>query len=771
MNRTISPLDKVVRKVEKGSLPPPGYKPIYFDERSGEILKKEPSIFGGIGKKVGTYIVSVDDIVNCPGFSYLFDNGIGLNITYTAKCAHDQEEKILQELFDEDKGFETILNDKLKNYLRTFLEQHQNNITSGLLKNAEDDIARQCLSEIGLVVTPVISFQAEPNLKRLQVKSNSFSIRLQDYKETISMEYDIEIWPDENRLEKALLRIPSIDRLNNSIQEIIKNELWGKVTLNQFCLSLNVANEGFPIVAGKQTVKDTLIAPINKLLHEEGRKVGYLELSSVAIENIKPQNQLEIEHIYSYRIADENEKVGVKSRVSLRLFDIGVFKLAEEKYRIRKANSSVENWFKEEVIIPLIKDVLFEKTYKQILLRPDSIKKEIEASIISKANEIGYSVKLHTHLPDIKKLKLREGFTISMQDEEFETNSSDVKIKLNITIKGKVINLDELEERLLHPTVDIESEMKVAVRSVVEDEIHKMDPQRIYLRFSFTDIKREQPVDEVLNEKITEYLVDKFQVEEISLRNVIKLSQSEDEFIKKTKELRKELRKFDITVYPVSKDSYVEPLVFEIQYRILGIHEMSWSTFLSRISKEVTIQFTELENVLKALITERLNSIDYATLKSERKEVKDGIKYGISNLAEQEVAKKFGLLIEFFTVLRARSETEIIAINTSLERFKLEETALIEDKKNDIENMQEKVRILRKQEKEAIEREDLESAENFRQQIEQLKNRSGTIIPDVGNIRAQIEDSKSESDVLKDLFADVPKQIENNKSSDKLGKG
>ncbi|MFT3911065.1 MAG: hypothetical protein QM737_16720 [Ferruginibacter sp.] len=641
------------------------------------------------------------------------------------------------------------------------MEENPEAISTELLKKIGEVITKKCLAEIGILIMPSVSFQSEANLKRLQLKSGAFSVRLKGYNDSINLEYDIEAWPDEANLSKALFTMPVIVDLNNNIKEVIIRELWNKVSINQFCLALNLTNEDFEILSGEGSVRDILIEPVNAVLAQSGRKAGHFELTSSSIENIKPKDLLDIENFYSYKIADEKETVGVKSRVSLRLVNIANFKSADEKYKIRKNATPVEEWFKQVIITPLIKDILFDKTYKYILLHPDSIKEEIEESISKKANEMGYAVRQHTHLPDIKKLRLREGFSIVAQDEEFETRSSDVKIKLNITVKGKINDFEELDERLLLPAIDIEAEMKSEIRSVMEDVIHSMDPEQIYLRFSYTGDKQNPPVDEILANCIEECLDEKFKVDTKSLKSIIKLSQSEDEFIKKTKELRKEVRKFSVTIYPVSKDSYVEPLTYEIQYRILGIDEQGWSVFLSRISKDVLNQFEELESFLTALITEKLNSVDYAILKSEDIVVKKKLKEGISQYTSDEVSTKFGLLIGFSTFLRIRSETEMRSIKTSLETFRLEEESVIEDKKKEIENLHEKIRVLREQEMEAIKREDLESAEIFKEHIEKLKKSSTEIIPEVGNIRKQIELSKNDNDILNSLFNDSSKRIEN----------
>lgn len=760
MSRTLSPFSTIMRKHDKGTPIPDGYKSFFLDERSKTVMEKEPGFLQNIGKKVGYYIISTSETAKCDGFTFVLDSGIALSVTYLAKCTQAHEVKALRELYHEDKAFETVLNDRLKSYLSQYFVESRRELSVSVLKNAEEKLIHRCHSETGILITPVILFQAGNHLDKFQLKSSPFSVRLQDYDDSISFEFDLEVWPLDGDISKALLKTPSPENLIVRLRELITRELWNRVSINQICLALNHTNEDFQITSGKGSVKEMLAGPVNHLLAEEGRKIGHFELHSASIENLRPEEHLEIEHVSSYKIADDDETVTVKSRVSLRLIDISAYKQAEQKYQIKKKALGISGWFKESVITPLIKDILFDQVYRDILLNPDGIKQSIETSILSRAADIGYAVKQHTHLPDIRKLKLVEGFSISLHDEEFETKASDVKIKLHITVKGKITHLENLAERLLHPTVDIESEMKAEIRSVVESEVHTMDPRRIYLWFSHAGDEYDVPVDAALARCIAKCLTNQYAVDGSSLRSTIKLSPSEDEFIRKIRELSKEIRKFSLEILAGMKDSYIEPLVFEIQYGVIGVDTLGWAKLLSRISKDVSIQFGEIEEFLRALITEKFNSIDYASLKSEDIEFKAWLKNAVREYATAEVASKFGLLIDFYSILRLRSQTERISSETAITNFIAEEEASKKRKQDEINQAHLRIQLLTEKENEAIKREELQNAANYRKQIEELKNSSQGTVPKSGDIRAQIEQSKSTGvDTIKKLFMDPKKML------------
>ncbi|HYE53474.1 MAG TPA: hypothetical protein VD996_01475, partial [Chitinophagaceae bacterium] len=90
-----------------------------------------------IGKKISYYAVSADETTTCNGFSYVLDNGIPINISFTAKCVQQGEEKLLTALFDRQKSFEVSLNEKIKKFIRQYMDEMQAKVSFELLKEIE----------------------------------------------------------------------------------------------------------------------------------------------------------------------------------------------------------------------------------------------------------------------------------------------------------------------------------------------------------------------------------------------------------------------------------------------------------------------------------------------------------------------------------------------------------------------------------------------------------------------------------------------------------
>lgn len=658
MSHNNSGMDLIIRKIEKEDTPPPGYKTFIFDTKNSAVLPKERFSFG-LGKKTERYIISTNETAKVEGFALILDNGIGINISYTARCAQGHESKVLTSLYDQDSVFESVLNEKLSSYIRNFTAANTVRITYSFLESLRDEISQKCLSETGLVITPVITFQAENNLKKISLKSNSFSVRVVDYHDSLNLDYEIEIHPSETNFEMALRKTLLLDDLKVKLNELIYDIIWKNGNLNLFCLSLNSATTGIESFNNKSSIKELLLEPVNQLLALEGRQLGFLRLTSSTIENIKPPDQIDIDHPYSYKIADDNEKVVVKSNLSLKLFDIAAYKKAEEKYKIRNANKDFKDWFKESVITPLIKDFLFTKRYEDILIDPDTIKNQIKDEISRKAEEVGFRIKQHMYMPEIKNLKLRDGFKLLLENASFTTKSSSFEIKFNINIKGKISDLSRLKNKgFLLPNVDIETEMRKGILSTLEYKILKIPPENIYLRNeSPSSLGEQETVERSLQDAVISYLTETYSVDSDSLVVIINFSEKEDLVHKTYEHLKKTKNKIVVSGTPSNK----EEISFTIIYEIIGIRENGWERFSNQISKKKEDIISEIEEVLRNKISSALNNCTYEEV--FQLDADKLIDARIFAPAFEAVSKTFGLFFLINSSNREKTVSEIASLN------------------------------------------------------------------------------------------------------------
>lgn len=713
MSRTISPLDAIIKVTDKSERVPDGSLQLILDEKSRKVLQKEPPLLRQWGRKIGYYTVSSSQTAKCEDISILLENGLTMDLSFTARCPRGNEQRVLASLFEEDRSFEAVLQEKLRSYVvaaASLLSAKQPALA--FVERLKEAVAENCLTQTGLMIVPELRFQQGTNLQRFVLKSGPFSVRVPDYDENLNLEFEMEVQAIPEQWEMALKKTPNTDQLKEKIKERIINTISTSASLDQFCLSLNITNPGGN---NHQSIKDLLVSPIADILALEGRQLGYLQLNSASIANIKPPDNFEIEHSYSYKLDDETQKITVKSDVRLRLVSISAYKREEERRQIKQSKMSFQEWFRTAVITTLVKEVLFIKTYRDILLGPGKIKEEIDLKMQEKAAEIGYAIVQHTHLPDIDKLKLQQEFFIEM-DEAFETNSADVKIRLKISLRGRIRNLKDLDERLLSPTVNIKSEMEAAIRATVQDKVHRIEPERVYMRFNYTE-EDDKTVNQLLCDAIAGVLSTKYSVDAASLNPIVKLNESEDAVFIKARELRNKPRKIKVVSYAGN----IEPVHYTLTYEIVGVHRNGWHIFQSKISRDLNEEIAELEDALRTSIANKLNSLKYENLISEDSGVKKQIKDNIFKPTFREIGDPFGLNLVLITDIRERTGSEGVILDINQAAFETKKENDIKQLKFDYENKERRLALLNQKEEEAITMDDMAEAKKIRAEIDALK--------------------------------------------------
>lgn len=716
MNRTISGLDVIIRKIGKEETVPAGYKSFLFDEVNLVILSKGPSIFS-IGKRTGRYVISDNEVASIDNFSLLLDNGIGINIRYSARCASGYEAKVLTSLFDRERTVETVLNEKLGHYIRNIFQEKVGKITYESLRLIQDEIHEKCLADIGLIITPVIIFQRETNLKRFPIKSEPLSVRVNDYNGSLNLEYEIEVLPLETDLEVALKRSVYLDNLKQRLNEIIYDEIWKKVSLNQFCFALNIGIAGGEEHEKTVSVKEMISNAISVFLAEEGRQMGFLRLCSSSIENIVPSEQVDIEHKGAYKIADDGEVIIVKSNLSLKLMDVSLYKRAEEKYNIKKHSKSFKEWFTEYIVTPLIGTLLFTKKYEEILIETDAMEEKIKREISVKAGEMGFSIKQHMYMPDIRNLVIiKNGFEVNMENSSFTTKSSSFDIKFNIKIKGRITDLKVLKNRgLLSPKASIEGDIKNGVRSVLEYKILDIPPENIYLRNeSASSLGEQKKVEEELQSEVIDYLVTSYSVDKASVTVIINFSEKEDMVYKAYERLKKNKISFQVCCTPSSK----EVICFKIIYEITGISEGGWERFSNQISKKTEDIISEMAEALENRISSDLNNYTYDEIMEST-----AIQVQAKTFAPafNDIGKTFGLCVIINSSKRLQTGMETGILDVNKKRI----DALVTDLSDNISVKYDQQRVLldgyKKLLEEAVKDKEFDMAEQIQVKISKIE--------------------------------------------------
>lgn len=702
MSRTTSPLDALVKRVSKNSTPAQGETRIVFDEKSCLVLEKEPFLLSAWGKRITRFDVSTHS-VKSDGFTYSLASGVGFKISYLVSCPSGNEALVVTALYKPNTHPEEVLHQALKKHIREYLQHNELALLVQHPEQFTDFLAEKILEEMGLAILPEIKLN-EAMLKPFPVEVKTFRVRVQDYDDTVNVSFSTELVVNKDAVDQAIKRFSNLDSAPRRLEELVKNTMASRFVLNDLYHELS----------GK--VKTGLIDEINKYLLPEGRKIVFLDIRLDA--DILPVNTLryEIEHADRYKIADYNGLVSVLSTVVLQLHDVTICKNHQKK----TGYSDFKVWFTTQAIALQTKEVLFEKTYKTVLLETEIVKKEIQDRISEVAAAAGYRIRQHTFLPELRQLKLQhEGFTVKTGPQTYFTEDSRVSVKIDITVRGVIKDLSKLPDRMLLPDADIEEEMKLGVITVVEETMHIIGPEHFFMFFKGDTELGYQPVDVNIKKNITDYLADHFHVEHSSMRFII--NPMENEVSAKAAGLTNKQHWANVVLLPTLDSPYVEEITFSFLFRVLGVMKDGWPVFQANMRKTADAEIEEIKTVLQVTLHQHLTSIRYSELMSNNFKIKDAIRKNILNKLFADISQKFGLALDLFDYKRQVTKSEKQAVLSLETKIAKEEDNKRRILTTEIEKNNELLETLYNKRKMFIEHEQYDEARDVEKEIEQLK--------------------------------------------------
>ena len=189
-----------------------------------------------------------------------------------------------------------------------------------------------------------------------------------------------------------------------------------------------------------------------------------------------------------------------------------------------------------------IPQLLFDAKYIDLLIRFKPIEIEIKKALCNEAEAIGYEIKQLITVPALEEIKLKDNFTIDTTGT-FQTKLRGVPVKLNIIVITRIKNLEDIEH-FLNRLQDVPKLMEESILDVTGQYLHNIDPERFYMRFNFTDVPNERPVETDLIETITNKLTEKFTADVIGV--IIKVV--ETEITDKLRNLQENICPFEVKI-------------------------------------------------------------------------------------------------------------------------------------------------------------------------------------------------------------------------------
>ena len=559
-----------------------------------------------------------------------FQGNLYLNIlvTYLVSCDPGNEIKVAENLsVGAHPG--AALQDLIVRWVKDYEKQNQSAVLTSFYSHQgqlEANLARRADEEISLNLQVTISLEAEEEaLKTIEIAPTNISVRVRDFPEKQNVRLKAELGVDESRKIFAVLYRNHIVDFESLVKEQIADFFASNVSLHGFQTQLQTAS-----------FRQPLLDAIDAKLRAYGRKLDFLSLAGSGIR--QPPEFKEFEHDVRYKIQGKEEVI-IKNAVQMMLQDSALFNMANV--------ADLKSWVIEN-LTETVQQVLFDKQYIDLLIGFDSSKEEIRAEFTQRALTIGYSIKQLVTGPDLEPYQWLKNFTLKIE-ESFDVKNSRRPVKLSIVITLRINNLRDVENYLNHQQ-HVPDEMQAAVIAEAKAFLHTIDPERFYLRFSYTDQEGEESVESTLDKKIRKRLNKDFKADIVS----VTIAMGETEITRLHDELRRTPGDFRLDIKSFASGEPYQ-VVYTGSFRVEGVHYEHWDRFQSSNPTIDAIRSTLERHLISELKVLRREVLGYRT-RAQQKEVV-GV---IQHLGRQQILAEFGLAIAISMVSREITGDEAI---------------------------------------------------------------------------------------------------------------
>jgi hypothetical protein len=572
--QTVRPLDAIIRRVPARPRVVPAFeKFVMIDCKTKKATASKPW-FGEVksfvivnrngGDKPAEYELPTIEVSD-------HDRSIGLNFKCWLTCSAGNEEKVAESLFDPEQFPEDVFERSIRQWVDQFVGDDRADfihryfeLKSELLKK----LVARARAEMGLELQLRLKLAGEEkSFGVVEVMADQALVRVKDFHEQqhLKISCQLEIEPS-TKIYANVYRHRQGD-LKDVLVAQARSFFEHNVTLEQFYDDLN---------------QPAVIEPFKKVLDErlkrEGRRVGFLHLSSTSSDSALKQFDFELD--VKIKLQEFPEQITVKNHARMKRSNIAVYKA--------KGSPKLDVWLTEQ-LNQIIPDVLFYEKYIDLLIdfrreetefgNRSSLKRTIKNRLSAEAEKIGYVLKYLTTIPNVKPLTWLDFFTINV-DDKFETNISNSYVKLSIPITVRLSSLeDEKVRNRLNRLEDIPELMRRKAYDVTSQFLHTVEPERFYTTFSFPNTNKypdhEKAIERELVERITDELQASFAAEVLSV--VPKVVDTEP--IIRWRELQEKVCEFAFSVTPLRGG---EAIPFKGKFQVEDIAENGWYRFESR---------------------------------------------------------------------------------------------------------------------------------------------------------------------------------------------
>ncbi|MCL1469126.1 hypothetical protein [Argonema antarcticum] len=716
MSQTNS-LVKVIREIdaktreEKAKAKSSDEKVVIIDKKKWQAVPKKP-LFGDLA----FYLVcnnndpsNIAERQALPYYLTYFVTGekLGISITYWASCEPGNEEKVAETLCRGktlgealDKKIEKWIADFTRNDASVFLENY-----SIQLAKLREYVKIKVKEEVGINLELKLSLEKEAQLQPFTIPSFPMDVYVSDCDDTLELQIQTELIVDENNKVKAIFNdVKDALKWRELVKQFkseVKNYLLRQITIDQFSYEL------------KDTVRDQLVAHLNSILINYGRKVGYLSLSSNAVASAK--QLVPIKCKVECEVQKYSEPIFVGNTILM-------LPLNTARYKPNEASKLAE-WVESE-LEKIIKPLMLKKKYIDVLCDFEDVAEEIKKQMQYEAKSIGYAVNQIVSVPNLEHLELKENFDIEVYQKTFATNDANVKVILGISATAKIEDFTKIQD-YLKPKTDIKKLIEETIYRATSQFLNNISPERYYMRFYHAGVDENgRPERESVQEELISVIKKELKARFSAEVSRITTNIYDTEIAKHFKKLYGMIGSFAVEVS--SNVDIEEAVKFQGDFQIEGVETNSWYKFQARKPEIDKIRESLEKNLNRNLSAFTKDDLQYINL-----EYLSLIERLINEWATDIVVEQFGLKIRITNLYRIRTEQEKLLAGEKVNQlqaarearqkqlaaqgemtsitnqFKLSELTKLrekrlkliagEDNEDEIEELDEKIRVLEKE--------------------------------------------------------------------------
>ena len=459
------------------------------------------------------------------------------------------------------------------------------------------------------------------------------------------MQIETELIVDDNNKIKALLNDVNDDIKWRGLVKIVKGEI--KNYLRQY---ININKFSYEL---KDTVRQQLFDHLNLQLQGYGRQVGYLNLSSDA--NASAKQLVPVKCNVECEVQRYSDPIFVENTILMLPLSTAIYK-SNEAYKL-------EAWV-ESKLEEIIKPLLLEKKYIDVLLNFENVAETIRNEMEKKAKAIGYELKQIVSVPNLEHLELKEDFDLEVTAKEFLTNDANVQISLGISATAKIVDFTKIQD-YLKPRANIKSLIEGAISRTTSQFLSNISPERYYIRFYHPgeNEKGEQEKQSVQDELIQAI---KLELEKRFSAVVSRVNTNvyDTEIAKHFKKLYGQIGSFEVEL--PSLTGIEESVVYKGDFQIEGVDKNSWHKFQARRPEMEQISASIIRRLNARLTTFSKDDLQYTEL--DYLSLIEGL---INTWALENVIDQFGVTIRITNLYRERTEQETLL--SAETKFKLQQ--------------------------------------------------------------------------------------------------